>query len=324
VGELPIGHGVVGVSILLPSGDFMDEGLLVWDAAIEALGRKDAEFGLGHIEPTAMLWSVMPFEPFEPSITIDVSRATLMSATKSTLCCCIRRVTTTRSVFTTCTGFFRTISEGSRDADSRAAGEGRLMFITLDGSRNRRQGGGVRPNPPTRPPRRPIPKPAKSPPLPESRVRPGYATPAISAEADAALRTLRLAANWPGFAPARWPAFTSALTARFRQLRTRFFFKIEYFDPSLEFDSEDRPIRTNRRASSRSCSQRSIEPCSTTASIYALQSWTVQKTAKCWFIKRTDHDESWLGQYSSATSACLRIARQLKRELISGTEVLSH
>ena len=63
-GELPIGLGVVGVSILLPSGDFIDEGLFVWDAAIEALGRKDAEFGLGHIEPTAMLWSVMPFEPF--------------------------------------------------------------------------------------------------------------------------------------------------------------------------------------------------------------------------------------------------------------------
>ena len=56
-GELPIALGVVGVSILLPSGDFIDEGLLVWDAAIEALGRKDAELGLGHI----MLWSVMPF-----------------------------------------------------------------------------------------------------------------------------------------------------------------------------------------------------------------------------------------------------------------------
>jgi hypothetical protein len=31
--------------------------------------------------------------------------------------------------FTTCTGFFRTISEGSREADSRAAGEARLRFI---------------------------------------------------------------------------------------------------------------------------------------------------------------------------------------------------
>ncbi len=76
-GELPIGLGVVGVSILLPSGDFIDEGLLVWDAAIEALGRKDAEFGLGHIEPTAMLWSVMPFEPFDepPSLLRRVKLA---------------------------------------------------------------------------------------------------------------------------------------------------------------------------------------------------------------------------------------------------------
>jgi hypothetical protein len=44
-GELPIGLGVVGVSILLPSGDFINEGLLVWDAAIKALGRKDAGSG---------------------------------------------------------------------------------------------------------------------------------------------------------------------------------------------------------------------------------------------------------------------------------------
>jgi hypothetical protein len=30
------------ISIVLPSRDFVDEGLFVWDAAIEALGRKDA------------------------------------------------------------------------------------------------------------------------------------------------------------------------------------------------------------------------------------------------------------------------------------------
>ena len=50
-----------------------------------------------------------------------------MSATKRralgrTAWSCIRRVTTTPSSFTTCTGFIRTISEGSRDADSRSAG----------------------------------------------------------------------------------------------------------------------------------------------------------------------------------------------------------
>jgi len=37
-GELPIGPGVVGISIILPSCDFVDEGLFVRDAAIEALG----------------------------------------------------------------------------------------------------------------------------------------------------------------------------------------------------------------------------------------------------------------------------------------------
>src|SRR5271166_383751 len=36
-GELPIGVGVVGISIILPSCDFVDERLFVWDAAIEAL-----------------------------------------------------------------------------------------------------------------------------------------------------------------------------------------------------------------------------------------------------------------------------------------------
>jgi hypothetical protein len=66
-GELPIGLCVVGISIILPRCDFIDEGLFVWDAAIEALGRKDAEFGLRHIEPTAVLRRVVPFEPFGQS-----------------------------------------------------------------------------------------------------------------------------------------------------------------------------------------------------------------------------------------------------------------
>jgi hypothetical protein len=57
------------------------------------------------------------------SINISVSRATPTSPTKRrgrrrTAWCCIRRATTTRSNFTTCTVFGRTISEGSRDAES--------------------------------------------------------------------------------------------------------------------------------------------------------------------------------------------------------------
>ena len=37
-GELPIGFGVVGIAVVLPGGDFVDECLFVGDAAIEALG----------------------------------------------------------------------------------------------------------------------------------------------------------------------------------------------------------------------------------------------------------------------------------------------
>jgi hypothetical protein len=45
---------------------------------------------------------------------------------------------------------------------------------------------------PTRPPQLPVPKPARSPPLPERRVRPGLRNPGHLRRADAALRTLRL------------------------------------------------------------------------------------------------------------------------------------
>ena len=40
-GELPIGLGVIGIAVVLPRGDFLDEGLFVGNAAIEALGRWD-------------------------------------------------------------------------------------------------------------------------------------------------------------------------------------------------------------------------------------------------------------------------------------------
>jgi hypothetical protein len=37
--EVPIGLGMICISVVLPSGNFLDEGLFVGDAAIEALGR---------------------------------------------------------------------------------------------------------------------------------------------------------------------------------------------------------------------------------------------------------------------------------------------
>ena len=36
--EVPVGLGVVDIAIVLPGGDFLDEGLFVGDAAVEALG----------------------------------------------------------------------------------------------------------------------------------------------------------------------------------------------------------------------------------------------------------------------------------------------
>jgi hypothetical protein len=37
---------VIGISVVFPSGDFLDEGLFVGDAAVETLSGEDAEFGL--------------------------------------------------------------------------------------------------------------------------------------------------------------------------------------------------------------------------------------------------------------------------------------
>jgi hypothetical protein len=56
---------VVGISFELPGGDFVDEGLLVGNAAIEALGGQDAEFGFRQVEPVAVLGRVVPFEALD-------------------------------------------------------------------------------------------------------------------------------------------------------------------------------------------------------------------------------------------------------------------
>lgn len=50
---------------MLPCCDFLDEDLFVGNPAVEALGRKHPEFGLRHIQPTAVLWSVVPFEALD-------------------------------------------------------------------------------------------------------------------------------------------------------------------------------------------------------------------------------------------------------------------
>jgi hypothetical protein len=64
---LPVGFGVVLVAVVLPCGDFVGEDLLVGDAAIKTLRRENAEFRFGHVEPTAVLGGVMPFEALDES-----------------------------------------------------------------------------------------------------------------------------------------------------------------------------------------------------------------------------------------------------------------
>ena len=64
---MPIGLGVVGISVVLPCGDFLDEGVFIGNPTVEALGREDAEFGLCQIKPTTVLWSVVPFEALDQS-----------------------------------------------------------------------------------------------------------------------------------------------------------------------------------------------------------------------------------------------------------------
>ncbi len=49
---------------------------------------------------------------------------------------------------------------------------------------------------------------------------------------------------------------------------------------------------------------------------YALSGWTVKSNGKGWFVRKTDSADEWRGPYANETSACLTIARQLRKELI--------
>jgi hypothetical protein len=62
---LPIGFCVLLVASRLPSSDFIGQGLFVGNAPIETLSREDAEFGFGHIQPTAVFGCIVPFEPLD-------------------------------------------------------------------------------------------------------------------------------------------------------------------------------------------------------------------------------------------------------------------
>ena len=50
--------------------------------------------------------------------------------------------------------------------------------------------------------------------------------------------------------------------------------------------------------------------------VYALASWTVKSNGKGRFVRKSDSSDEWRGPYRSEASACLVIARHLKKELI--------
>lgn len=50
--------------------------------------------------------------------------------------------------------------------------------------------------------------------------------------------------------------------------------------------------------------------------IYMLGTYTVEYRNKGWFYRRTYSEDDWRGPFTSETSVCLMIARQLMRELV--------
>ena len=62
---MPVGLGVVLVAVVLPCVDFVGKDLFVGDTAIQTLRSEHAELGFGHVEPTAVLGSVVPFEALD-------------------------------------------------------------------------------------------------------------------------------------------------------------------------------------------------------------------------------------------------------------------
>ncbi len=54
---------------------------------------------------------------------------------------------------------------------------------------------------------------------------------------------------------------------------------------------------------------------------YLLATFTVEKRPRGWFYRRSYSDDEWQGPYSSESSVCPMVARQLKRELLKRDSV---
>ena len=53
-GKGPFDTPALGVTSLLPSGDFAGYRGAIWQTAVKTLAVEDADFNLGHIEPTGV------------------------------------------------------------------------------------------------------------------------------------------------------------------------------------------------------------------------------------------------------------------------------
>ncbi len=62
--EPPIDSGFSSIALPLQGFDFPEEGALIGDTPLEATASQDTELDLRHIEPTAVLGSMVELQPF--------------------------------------------------------------------------------------------------------------------------------------------------------------------------------------------------------------------------------------------------------------------
>jgi len=58
--------------------------------------------------------------------------------------------------------------------------------------------------------------------------------------------------------------------------------------------------------------------------VFALASWTAERRAKGWYIRKTDHGGDWRGPFSTIASVSLMIARELAKELAKRDSLAAH
>ena len=71
VGELPVDAGLRGIPLIGPGLRLASEGVDIWDPTAQALLGEDAQFDFGHVEPAAVLWRVVDFQPLQQAPAIE-------------------------------------------------------------------------------------------------------------------------------------------------------------------------------------------------------------------------------------------------------------